>query len=265
MGGREKYPVALTIAGSDSGGGAGIQADLRALAANGVFGTSAITCITAQNPDGVFAIQEVPPDIVEAQMRSVLEFFPVQCIKTGMLFSEQIIRRVSVVLRDKKIKIVLDPVMVATSGARLLEENAIKTLKEDLIPLAALLTPNLDEASVFLGDKISDIKEMKDAVYSLYSGFRVPVLLKGGHLPKTDSATDILFDGKKITEFSKPFLRDLRSHGTGCTFSSAIAAGLAKGFSLEESVGRAKEYLHRTIEQSIFPGEVSSLNHFPDH
>lgn len=260
----QNIPVALTIAGSDSGGGAGIQADLKTFTANRVFGTTAITCLTAQNPKKVFSIQEIPVQMVEEQIGAILKFFPVRAVKTGMLFSEKIIRRVSEFAKIRNFKLVVDPVMVATSGAKLLQDSAIDCLKKELIPYCDLITPNLDEAEILLGKKITKRSEMEDFAKSLYLAIGVPTLLKGGHLKNSSDAVDVLYDGKEIYTFSKEFLQGVNSHGTGCTYSAAICANLAKGHSLAQAVFRAKEYLHNALKNPFKPDHSSEsfLNHF---
>ncbi len=261
----KNYPITLTIAGSDSGGGAGIQADLKTFSALSTFGTTVLTCLTAQNPDGVSAIHELPPDFIKQQLNAVLNFFPVHACKTGMLFSEKIISTVSELLFDQKqMKIVVDPVMIATSGAKLLQDDAILAMKTKLIPLASVLTPNLDEASFLLERKIADYDDLEEGAKDLFQRFRVPILLKGGHLPHATEAIDILFDGKSSYVYKKKFIKTANTHGTGCTYSSAIAAFLAKGLSLPEAVGSAKEFIQNAIEDSIQTGKISHLNHFPD-
>ncbi|MCB1189211.1 MAG: bifunctional hydroxymethylpyrimidine kinase/phosphomethylpyrimidine kinase [Leptospiraceae bacterium] len=257
------YPTALTIAGSDSGGGAGIQADLKAFSFHFVHGTSAITCITAQNPDGVSGILEIPIDLVEKQIQAVLDFFPVSSIKTGMLFSLSIINKVVETLKDKKLNLVVDPVMVATSGAKLLKNDAISAMLENLIPIASLVTPNKDEGEILLGKPIQDFDKMEDVTVEIYAKYKVPILLKGGHIPKENKLKDVLYDGHKISTFHSEYLPNVSTHGTGCTYSASIAALLAKGHNLENSVRLAKKYLHEAIQQSYSVGRVSSLNHSP--
>jgi hydroxymethylpyrimidine/phosphomethylpyrimidine kinase len=260
----DKRPVALTIAGSDSGGGAGIQADLKAFAARGVFGTSALTCLTAQNPDEVTSVVEVSVSFIESQILTVLSYFPVQSAKTGMLFSEPIISKVSEILQSKNsIQLVVDPVMVSTSGSKLLLDSAIQTMKDKLIPLAAVITPNLDEASILLDSRIESVDDMKDAAISLFKIWRVPVLMKGGHLKNQNDLSDILYDGKSFHSYVKPLIPGVNTHGTGCTYSSAISAELAKGKSLPEAVGNSRDYLHKCLEQSYIAGKSSTINHFP--
>ncbi|EMF83077.1 phosphomethylpyrimidine kinase [Leptospira weilii serovar Topaz str. LT2116] len=261
-------PVTLTIAGSDSGGGAGIQADLKTFTALDTFGTSAITCLTSQNPLKVTGVLEVNADFLEKQILAVLDYFPVKSIKTGMLFSTSIIEKTSYLLSkrrntEKNFSLVIDPVMVSTSGAKLLQESAIDALLTKLIPLADLITPNLDEAEIFTGKKISRSSEMPDSVKIIFEKFKVPVLLKGGHLQNEEVALDILFDGKNISKFEKPFINEFYPHGTGCTYSSAITSYLARGEKLVEAVRFAKEYLHAAIEQSYIVGKDKMLNHTP--
>ncbi|MGJ4745660.1 bifunctional hydroxymethylpyrimidine kinase/phosphomethylpyrimidine kinase [Leptospira sp. SA-E8] len=262
-------PVVLTIAGSDSGGGAGIQADLKTFNSTGSFGTSVITCLTAQNPDGVTGILEVDPDFLEKQLVAVLSYFPVKAIKTGMLFSESLILRISKILKEYKAKgqnfeLVLDPVMVATSGAKLLQDEAIQSLISELIPMASLVTPNLDEAKILGSGEISTIESMEPEAISLSKKLGVPVLLKGGHIKNSKEALDVLgIPNGETFKYAKPFVEDFNPHGTGCTYSSAIASYLALGFSLPESVTKAREFLHAAILQSFPAGKTKTLNHNP--
>ena len=230
MDSREDLPVALSIAGSDSGGGAGIQADLLTFAANGVFGTTAITCLTAQNPDGVTAVQSMPAEFVSEQIHQVHRFFALGAIKTGMLFNTEIIEAVAAFVQTHpEIPLVVDPVMVATSGARLLEESAIEALQARLLPQASLITPNLDEAAVLLGRRPSTVPEMEAAAAELAAKVGVPVLLKGGHLEQERELVDILAtaDGN-CSAFTALRIDKVNTHGSGCTLSSAIAANLAR-------------------------------------
>ncbi|PJZ29015.1 bifunctional hydroxymethylpyrimidine kinase/phosphomethylpyrimidine kinase [Leptospira kmetyi] len=261
-------PVTLTIAGSDSGGGAGIQADLKTFTALNTFGTSAITCLTSQNPSGVTGILEVDAEFLEKQILAVLDYFPVQAIKTGMLFSTSIIEKTSSLLSvrkksEKTFSLVIDPVMVATSGAKLLQDSAIEALLFKLIPIADLITPNLDEAEILSGRKIGKAEEMPDLAKEIFEKFKVPILLKGGHLQNEKIALDILYDGKALYKFEKPFVSGFYPHGTGCTYSSAITSYLASGESLPKAVLHAKEYLHAAIEQAHTAGKDKTLNHTP--
>lgn len=262
---KKEFPITLTIAGSDSGGGAGVQADLKTFSSLATFGTTVFTCLTAQNPDGVTGIYEISPDFVTSQLQAVATYFPIKAAKTGMLYSKDIIKSVSVFFYENPdIQLVLDPVMVATSGAKLLRDDAIQSLIEDLIPLAKIITPNLDEASLLLEEPINQYDQLVPMAKKLFQKYNVPVLLKGGHLPNAIEATDVLFDGKSIYEFSKPFLKEKNTHGTGCTYSAAITSFLAHGKNLAEAVGSAKEYLHQSLEDDIITGPTKHLNHFPE-
>lgn len=241
-------PIALTIAGSDSGGGAGIQADLKTFAALGVYGCSAISSLTAQNTCGVQGVFPVPPDFVKAQIHSVLSDIPVGAIKTGMLATADIIRAVAQALTEfASIPLVLDPVMVATSGDRLLAEDAITCLIADLLPRATLITPNLLEAAALLNElPATDVRTMRVQAAKLRDLGATAVLIKGGH-GAGDSAVDVLLLGDVFEEFSAPRIATRNTHGTGCTLASAIAAGLAKGLSLRDAVAAAKVYLHQAL------------------
>jgi hydroxymethylpyrimidine/phosphomethylpyrimidine kinase len=257
-------PIALTIAGSDSGGGAGIQADLKMFTALGVHGTSAITCITAQNPKGVFGIQAIQPEIVRAQIEAVFAELPPTAVKTGMLFSTEIIRTVAQEIQKSKVKsrnlqLVVDPVMVATSGAKLLKLSAILALTRELFPLAAVITPNLDETEVLLGRKPKSIEEMRAAAQALWCRYGCAVLVKGGPLAGSRAAVDIFFDGQLEWLLPAPFTRGLHLHGTGCTYSAAITAHLALGRPLSESVTRAKEAVTQAIARSVRIGKHTAL------
>ena len=253
--------MALTIAGSDSGGGAGIQADLKTFASLGVHGTSAITCVTAQNPKGVLAIQACRPEIVRQQIEAVwVEFHPA-AVKTGMLYSTEIIRRIAAFFRrGDRPPLIVDPVMVATSGSRLLKPRAVEILKRELIPLAALVTPNLAEAEILLDRKVTSLEEMRWAAKEIRRRFGCAALVKGGHLRNTREAADIFFDGREELLLTAPFIRRVATHGTGCTYSAAIAAEVALGCGLTEAVIRAKGYISEAIAQSNTAGGHSVLN-----
>lgn len=244
-------PIALTIAGSDSGGGAGIQADVKTFSALGVFGCSAIASLTAQNTRGVQGVLPIPPAFVQQQINSVLTDINVGAIKSGMLATADIIAAVAEVLTSyPHIPFVLDPVMVATSGDRLLAEDAIQTLIEKLMPLAALITPNLHEAAVLLKTSVAiNLEQMQAQGEQLLDLGARAVLMKGGHT-HGDSATDLLITAGNVTAFPAPRLVTKNTHGTGCTLASAIAAGLAKKLSLDESVRQAKQYLHQALLHS---------------
>jgi len=258
------FSVALTIAGSDSGGGAGVLADLKMFTALGVHGTCAITCLTAQNPRGVSGIEPASPKIIRQQIEAVFAELPPAAVKTGMLFSAEIIHTVAKFFRNSKFeirnsKLVVDPVMVATSGAKLLQSAAIRALTAELFPLAAIITPNLDETEVLLGRKPVAVEEMRAAAQALWCRYGCAVLVKGGHLRGSREAVDIFFDGKTELLLTAPFIRGLHLHGTGCTYSAAIAAHLARGCALPDAVTRAKESITRAIAGSRRIGKHTTL------
>jgi len=256
-------PVALTIAGSDSSAGAGIQADLKTFSALGVYGLTAVTCVVAETPGNVSRIEAVSAELVREQIEVLLRGFPVAAIKTGLLFSGGIITEIARALRaHEPVPLVIDPVMVATSGDALLQDDAVQIYERDLFPLAALLTPNLGEASRLIGQSIRDIPSMREAGRILAEKYGVPVLLKGGHLAG-DTAIDLLFADGNVIEFSAPFSRGIATHGTGCTYSAAITAGLANGLPLEEAIRRAKEFVTAAIAQHHAWDSVHALNHSP--
>lgn len=266
-------PVALTIAGSDSSSGAGIQADLKTFSALGIYGLTAITCVVAETPGVVSKIEPVSAELVREQIEVLLRSFPVAAIKTGLLFSREIVEEVArtICAHEERTKalvpLVIDPVMVATSGDVLLRDDAIESYERDLFPLAALVTPNLGEAARLLGESIGDLLAMRKTGEILAKKYGVPVLLKGGHL-SGDQAIDLLFVGGNVIEFSAPFSRGVTTHGTGCTYSAAIAAGLANNLPLEESVRRAKEFVTATIAQHHVwktpeGSALHALNHSP--
>lgn len=240
--------IALTIAGSDSGGGAGIQADLKTFSALGVYGASVITALTAQNTQGVSAVHGAPPGFVREQMDAVLSDLDVGAVKIGMLHSREIIEAVAEGLAAHKVKhIVLDPVMVATSGDPLIREDAIASLRLKLFPLARIITPNLDEAALLLGgQKAASLDEMEQQAKALSALGANAVLLKGGHLPRQD-AVDLFHDTSQTIALSAPYIETRNTHGTGCTLAAAIAAGLAKGMVLLDAVKAAKAYLSAAI------------------
>ena len=253
----------LTIAGSDSGGGAGIQADLKTFSALGVFGTSVITAITAQNLSGVSAVRAIDPDIVQKQLQAVLEGFPIKAIKTGMLFSAEIIEVIAQSLANYiKIPMVVDPVFAATSGSKLIRDDAILQLQEKFFPLARLITPNIPEAEILLGKKLSSRRDLEQAAQKLFERYNIPVLMKGGHL--TDTAVDILVDAEGMEPFTSDLINGVNNHGSGCTLASAVAAALAKGESLRKAVQTAKTYITGTLKNSLtlLPG-LRVINHFP--
>lgn len=246
-----KIKKVLTIAGSDSGGGAGIQADLKTFVANGVFGMSVVTAVTAQNTKGVQGITELSGDFVALQIDSVMEDMGADCWKTGMLVNEEIINVVAQKAMQYKIKfLVLDPVIASTSGDLLLKRNSLKALVNKLFPLSYVITPNIIEAQNILGEKIQTKGQMKNAAVLLWKKGPKNVLIKGGHLPQGVDAVDILYDGKKFIEFHATWIKTKNNHGTGCTLSSAIAANLAKGLNIERSIDKAKNYLTSILKSS---------------
>ena len=248
---RVPLPIALSIAGSDSGGGAGIQADLKTFAALGVHGTCAITCVTAQNPRRVLGIQACQPEIVRQQLEAVFAELPPAAVKTGMLYSAEIMRMVGRFLKRRgRMALVVDPVMVSTSGARLLEPSAIELLKRELLPLAMLVTPNLDEAEILVGEKLRSVEDLRSAARALHKEFGCAALVKGGHLRGLREAVDIFYDGRQELLLSAPFVRGVSTHGTGCTYSAAVAGHLARGRSLSDAVRLSKEYITQAIAQS---------------
>jgi hydroxymethylpyrimidine/phosphomethylpyrimidine kinase len=264
----EPPAIALTIAGSDSGGGAGIQADLKTFHRFGVFGTSVVTAITAQNTIGVRAIHPVPLDIVRDQLDAVVEDLRPAALKTGMLATEALARAVARGIADHGLNgYVLDPVMVATSGDRLLEPGAERVLREELLPLSAVVTPNLEEAGLLTGRPVRTVRQMGEAARSLVELGAGAALVKGGHLEGDGGPSavvvDLLWDGRVEHRMEHPRVDTVHTHGTGCTLSAAIAAGLARGTSLRDAVEAAVDFLARAIATA--PGLGSGrgpVNHF---
>jgi len=253
---------ALTIAGSDSGAGAGIQADLKTFAALGVYGTSVITAITAQNTKGVTQILELAPDLIAAQIDTVISDIGAHALKTGMLANSAIIETVAEKIREHRLKnLVVDPVMVAKSGDLLLRPEAIDALKSRLIPLATIVTPNLPEAEQLTGIRASRLSEMQEAARRIIGMGAKSVVIKGGH--GTGPAMDLFYDGKKFRKLSAARIRTANTHGSGCTFSAAIAANLAKGEKLERAVANAKSYITQAIRKAFAIGAGHSpVHHF---
>ncbi|MBB5227195.1 bifunctional hydroxymethylpyrimidine kinase/phosphomethylpyrimidine kinase [Treponema ruminis] len=264
--------TALTIAGSDSCGGAGIQADIKTMTMNGVYAMSAVTALTAQNTTGVTDIMEVTPDFLKAQLDAVItDIFP-NAVKTGMVASSELIKTIAQAIKTYSLKnLVVDPVMVATSGSRLISEEAIETLKKELLPLATVITPNIPEAEVLLEKaglsgmdskslKITSEFEMEEAARKIHEAFGCSVLVKGGH--NVNDASDFLYGKNEKGEIVAKWFKGRRinnpnTHGTGCTLSSAIAANLAKGESLENAVEKAKEYISGALEAMLDLGKGS--------
>ena len=253
--------TALTIAGSDSSGGAGIQADLKTMTMNGVYAMSAITAMTAQNTTGVFAIQESTPEFLQQQIDAVFEDIRPDAVKIGMVASAELIAVIADRLQYHQAKnIVVDPVMVATSGSELMNPNALQTLMHNLLPLAMLVTPNIPEAQVLSGMTISSKDDMIAAVKQIGAACRCAVLLKGGH--SINDANDLLYADGKFAWFEGKRINNPNTHGTGCTLSSAIAANLAKGFTLAESVQRSKDYISGALAAMLDLGRDSGpMNH----
>ncbi len=250
VGGKWGRPVALTIAGSDSGGGAGIQADLKTFQALGVYGTSAVTAITAQNTLGVRAVHEIPTSVIADQIDAIAEDLGIDGAKTGMLSSAEIIGSVADRVRHWGFQAVLvvDPVMVAKSGDRLLREDAVHALRSQLLPLAAVLTPNIPEAEVLLGRRIETDQDVRQAARDILDMGPRAVVIKGGH--RQGDPIDVLFDGDTFHLFGGRRIQTTSTHGTGCTFSAAIAAGLARGLLVREAVAQAKSYVATAIQRA---------------
>lgn len=253
--------TALTIAGSDSGGGAGIQADIKTMTMNGVYAMSAITALTAQNTIGVTAIEEVAPEFLGKQIDAVFTDIYPDAVKIGMVSSKEIIREIACKLKKYKAKnIVVDPVMIATSGAKLISEEAVETLKTELLPLASVLTPNIPEAEVLSGISITNEQDMEKAARRISEQYGCAVLCKGGH--QTNDANDFLYSNHSGKWFYGKRIDNPNTHGTGCTLSSAIASNLAKGYALEEAVQMAKEYISGALSAMLDLGKGSGpMNH----
>lgn len=258
---RERRPLALTIAGSDSGAGAGVQADLKTFAAFEVYGANAITAVTAQNTRGVSGIHELPVSIIEAQIDAIATDLEIDAVKTGMLSSAEIIEVVVDRLKYYQIRrLVVDPVMVAKGGDRLLREDAADALAKLLLPLALVVTPNAGEAEVLCGHPVETMEQAHHAARVIHRQGPKNVIVKGGHFG--EEAVDVLFDGSSFEHFPAKRINTTSTHGTGCTFSSAIAANLAQGNSVRESVGAAKQYVTGAIAAAFPLGEGHGpLNH----
>ena len=255
--------IAMTIAGSDSGGGAGIQADLKTFAACGVWGVSAIAAITAQNTTGVTASLALPVEIVVAQMDAIAADMRIDAIKTGMLATSEIVMAVAEALRRLSVdNVVVDPVMVAKSGARLLRDDAVTSVRELLLPRASVVTPNAEEAEVLSSLAVRTTAAAREAARRIHGLGARAVIVKGGHIPG-DEVVDVLFDGRDFTEFRSPRIESRNTHGTGCTFAAAVAAHLARGFELAEATRRAKAYVEGAIRAGHAVGHgVGVLDHF---
>ena len=244
-----RIATALTVAGSDSGGGAGIQADLKTFAALGVHGASVITCVTAQNPARILGIEPVSTRMVRQQLEAVISGMHPGAIKIGMLYSERIIRVLVEFFEANGIGVplIVDPVMVSTSGVRLLQRGAMKWLQDELLPRANLVTPNVPEAEVLLGEKIRSLDDLRAAARKIHGRYGCAALVKGGHLPGAREAVDFYFDGAIERKLRGRFFKNLRTHGTGCAYSAAIAAFICRGLSLPDAVSAAKKYMAGAI------------------
>lgn len=249
---QKNMPVALSVAGSDSGGGAGIQADLQTFAALGVHGTTAIACLTAQNPREVKGVQPAWPRMLRQQLEAVFEELPPAAMKTGMLYSRSLMEVVAdfLEMHGVNVPLVVDPVMVATSGARLLRANAVRLMQERLLKRATLVTPNTMEAELLWGREVKSVEDLRSVARWLHERHGCAALVKGGHLKGLKVAVDVLFDGRDQWLLEAPWVRGVSTHGTGCTYSAAITAGLAKGLGLLEAVSQAKDFITHAIAHS---------------
>jgi hydroxymethylpyrimidine/phosphomethylpyrimidine kinase len=262
-------PVAISIAGSDNSAGAGIQADLKTFTYFKVFGQTVVTCVVAEVPGRVTAIHAIDPKIVQEQLALSLHYFPVRAMKTGMLCSAEIIGTVCDVIEslpsERRPSLVVDPVMVASSGDMLLQPEAVALYRNRLIPLATVVTPNLHEASVLANRIIQNIEGLEQVARSLAEQYQVAFLVKGGHLSGTE-ATDVFVFGDQVKRYSAPFQVGVSTHGTGCTLSAAVTANLALGKTMEESIQASKEFISRAIAESLAwngaAGEVTALKHW---
>lgn len=241
-------PVLLSIAGSDCSSGAGIQADMKAAAAMGVYALTAVTCVVSEIPGHVSCIQDIKTDIVVDQVRLLMETFPVAAVKTGMLYSPEIVEGVANILKHYNVPLVIDPVMIASSGDTLIRNEAVAAVETHLLPLAGVVTPNMDEAAVFLQRNLLSLEDNRQAALDLSEKYGTAFLVKGGHLPGEGDRTDILaLPSGEIHEWSAPWYSGVSTHGTGCTYSAAIAAGLALGHNLQDATGLA----HSLVSHSI--------------
>ena len=258
----QPIPRAMTIAGSDSGGGAGIQADLKTFAALGVYGASTLTAITAQNTVAVTAVHELPVDIIAAQIDAVIADIGVDAVKTGMLSSAAIVETVAAALQRHNVtNLVVDPVMIAKSGDALLRPEAVNALRDRLLPLAAVVTPNLPEAETLTGLSLTTAADLRQAAEQIVGMGARSVVVKGGH--RDGPAADLFYDGVRFQEFTAPRLDTRNTHGTGCTFAAALAAGLAQGKDLLAAVAQAKDYVTEALRHSYPLGQGHGpLHHF---
>ena len=245
------FPPALTIAGSDCSAGAGLQADLKTFSALGVHGLTAVTCIVTETPKVVTEITPIPPVILQKQIELLLASYPIGAIKTGMLYSKQHIVAVTELLADSKIPLIIDPVMVASSGDPLLEESALDAISERLLPLANIITPNLPEASVILGRPILTLDDQEDAAREIATRFDCSCYLKGGHFEELPDHRDLFFDAGKVHSFSAPHLDLPYTHGTGCTLAAALTAGICQGLDFPAAAEQAHEFTQTALKNSL--------------
>jgi len=247
---QKAIPCAVTIAGSDSGGGAGIQADLKTFAAHGVHGASVVTCLTAQNPQRVLGIESCSARVLRLQLEAVFNGLRPAAAKTGMLHSAASVSVVATFLQNRELPLVVDPVLVSTSGMALLQPAGVRALCEKLLPIASLIMPNLHEAGILASQTPSSVEGMRQVARILHRRFGCAVLVKGGHLRGLKEAVDIYYDNKQELLLRAPYVRGVRTHGTGCTYSAAVTAWLARGSALPLAVQRAKEYVTQAIALS---------------
>lgn len=246
--------VTLTIAGSDCSSGAGIQADLKTFSTLGVHGLTAVTCVVAETPHLVGSITPIPPTILAEQIKCVSSVYPIGAIKTGMLYSAEHVEKSVETIKNSALSIahlVVDPVMASSTGQSLMKDELINSIKEQLLPLATVITPNLPEAEILLGRKISNAKEAQSAALEISEKYNIACLLKGGHAEKQEFCTDYLVNNSELKEFSLPWLDIPSAHGTGCTLSAALTANLAKGQTLPTAVNNAKKWLHKALNNSL--------------
>lgn len=243
-------PIALTIAGSDSSAGAGLQADLKTFSSFGVFGLTAVTCVVSETPLTLSRVHPVPPSILQDQVRLLLESYPIGAIKTGMLYSKAHIKAVCELLADTNIPLIVDPVMVASTGDPLMKEDALDTIRESLLPLATIITPNLPEAGILLRKSVATIEDQESAVEELTSIFGVATYLKGGHLENTRTHRDLLKENGKLHVFEHEHLELPQTHGTGCTLSAALAAAISSGSSLAHAGKQAHQFTQQALRDS---------------
>lgn len=246
-----KPPVVLTIAGSDCSSGAGIQADIKAFSYFGTHGLTAVTCVVAETPNQVVSIHPVPPAILQDQIKVLLETYQISAIKTGMLYSKSHIVAITELLEQQSIPLIVDPVMVATSGTHLLKDDAVAAYTTRLLPITTLVTPNLPEASVLLGEEISRLDQLENAAQEISNIYNTSCLIKGGHLPSENKRVDVLWHQGQAYHYSASTVDVDSTHGTGCTLSAAITANIGRGHSLPDAVQLAKDWVHSAISESF--------------